>query len=116
LEIRVFISVDCEVASRGLCGVWETQGSAVPGLEVGGVGVRMRISSLDITLSGSYGIRLAPVNPPWIFFSVIEVKNASLNAQRNSSLLMCVMFICINCLIWQLYAFFNGPKQLISNG
>ena len=73
------INVDCEVAFRGLCGVWETQGSAVPGLEAGGVGVRMRIFSLDITLSGSYGTRPAPVKPPWIFFSVIEAKNASLN-------------------------------------
>ena len=24
--MRVLISVDCEVASRGLCGVWKTQG------------------------------------------------------------------------------------------
>jgi len=73
------INADCEVASRGLCGVWETQGSTVRRFEAGGVGVRMRISSLDITLSGSYGIRLAPVKPPWIFFSVIEAKNAFLN-------------------------------------
>jgi hypothetical protein len=26
LVIRVLVSVDCEVASRGLCGVWKTQG------------------------------------------------------------------------------------------
>jgi len=39
----------------------------------------MRISSFNITLFKSYGIRLALVNPPWIFFSVIKVKNASLN-------------------------------------
>jgi len=68
-------------------------------LEAGGIGVRIRISSLDITLSGSYGIRPAPAKLPWIFFSIIEVKNASLNLQRNSSLLMCMIFILINCLI-----------------
>jgi len=70
----------------------------------------MDISSLDITLSGSYGIRPAPVNPPWMLFFVIEAKNASLNAQRNSNLLMYVMFIRINYSIWRLYAFFNGEK------
>jgi len=51
----------------------------VVGLKAGGVGVRMDISSLDITLFRSYGIRLAPVNPPWMLFFVIKVKNASLN-------------------------------------
>jgi len=48
-------------------------------LEAGGIGVRIRISSLDITLSGSYGTRPAPAKPLYIFFSVIEAKNASLN-------------------------------------
>jgi len=48
-------------------------------LEARGVGVRMRISNLDITPSRSYGISPAPVKPPWMFFSVIEAKNASLN-------------------------------------
>jgi len=67
--------------------------------EVSGVGVRIRTSNFDITLSGSYGIRPAPAKPPWIFFSVIEVKNTSLNEQRNSSLLICVILIHINCLI-----------------
>jgi len=116
LDIRVLISSDCEVASRGLWGVWESQGSAVPGLEVGGVGVQIYISSLDITLSGSCGTRPAPANPPWILFFVMEAKNASLNAQRNSNLLMYIMFIRINCSIWRLYAFFKGAKQPTSNG
>jgi len=39
----------------------------------------MRIFKLNITLFKSYGIRLALVKPPWMFFSVIKVKNASLN-------------------------------------
>ena len=34
----------------------------------GGVGVRMRTSNFDITLSGSYGTRPAPAKPLWIFF------------------------------------------------
>ena len=49
------------------------------GLEAGGVGVRIRISSLDITLSGLYGIRPAPAKPPRILSFVIEVKNTFLN-------------------------------------
>ena len=71
------MSVDCEVAFRGLCGVWKTQGCGVPAREVGGVGVRSLTSSLESTFSGSNGIRPAPVKPPWIFFSVIEAKKAS---------------------------------------
>ena len=51
----------------------------MPGREIGGVGVRSRISILEITLSGLYGTRPAPVKAPWIFLSVKEVKNASLN-------------------------------------
>ncbi len=88
----------------------------MPGLEAGGDGVRMRTSSSDIILSGSYGIRPAPANPPWIFSFIKEEKNASLNEQRNSSLLICVIRIRISSSISLLYAFFNGPKQPISNG
>jgi len=58
------ISVNYKVAFRGLYSVWETQGSTVVGLKAGGIGVRIDISSLDITLSGLYGIRPAPANPP----------------------------------------------------
>ena len=86
--MRVLMSVDCELASRGLWGVWKTQGGGVLCREVGGVGVRCLISSLESTLSGSYGIRPAPAKPPWIFLLVIEAKKASRKAQRNSSLLM----------------------------
>ena len=39
----------------------------------------MDIFSLDITLFGLYGIRLALVNPFWMLFFVIEAKNAFLN-------------------------------------
>ena len=49
------------------------------GFKAGGVGVRMDISSLDITFSGLYGIRPVPANPLWMLFFVIEAKNASLN-------------------------------------
>ena len=53
LEMRVLISVDCEVASRGFCGVWKTQGCGVAAREFRGVGVRSLTSSLESTLSGS---------------------------------------------------------------
>jgi len=49
------------------------------GLKVRGIKVRIRISSLDITLSRLYGIKPALVKPPWMFFSIIKVKNTSLN-------------------------------------
>ena len=68
--------VDCESASRALWGVWKTQGCAVPGREVGGVGVESLISSLESTLSGLYGTRPAPAKPPWILLLVIEAKKA----------------------------------------
>ena len=46
----------------------------MPGCEVGGVGVQSLTSSLESTLSGSNGTRPAPAKPPWIFLSVMEVK------------------------------------------
>ena len=70
------MSVDCELASRGLCSVWNTQGCGVLACEFRGVGVRSFTSSLESTLSGSYGTRLAPAKLPCIFFSVIEAKKA----------------------------------------
>jgi len=53
----------------------------MPGLEVRGIGVRIRIFSLDITFSGLYGIRPVPVNPPWIFVFIIEVKNCNVTCE-----------------------------------
>ena len=44
--------------------VIETQGSGVVRPEIGGVGVRIRTSSEEITLSGSYSIKLALAKPP----------------------------------------------------
>ena len=79
-------------------------------LEAGGIGVRIRTSSLDTTLSGSYGIRPAPVKPPWILSFITEVKNTSLNIQRNSNLLIYVIFIRINYSISRPYTFFSGAK------
>ena len=49
------------------------------GFKAGGVRVRIDIFSLDITFSGSYSIRPAPANPPWMLFFVIKAKNAFLN-------------------------------------
>ena len=43
---------DCETASVGLCGVWETHGSASERGGLGGVWSRILISSLDIIDSG----------------------------------------------------------------
>ena len=63
------MSVDCESASWGLWGVWKTQGWGVVAREFRGDGVRSLISSLESTLSGSYGTRPAPAKPPWIFLS-----------------------------------------------
>ena len=60
----------------------------MPGLEFEGIRVHSCISSLVRTLSGSYGTRPALVKLPYIFVSVIEAKNASWNADKNSSLLM----------------------------
>jgi len=74
------MSVDCESASRGLWGIWKTQGGGVLGRDVRGVGVRSLISSLESTLSGSYGISLAPAKPPLILLSVMEAKKASRKA------------------------------------
>jgi len=74
------MSVDCESAFRGLCGVWKTQGCGVAAREFRGVGVRSLISSLESTLSGSYGIRLVLAKPPWIFILVMEAKKAARKA------------------------------------
>ena len=46
------MKVVCDKASVGLLGVWETQGWAVLGRELGGVGVFNLRSSLEITLLG----------------------------------------------------------------
>ncbi len=110
------MSVDCELASQGLQGVQKTQGQAVLGREVGGVGVRSLISSLESTLSGSNRTRPAPVKPPWIFLSVIEAKKALQKAQRNSSLLMQLIYICIKSLTQRLYTCFGSLKQLTLSG
>jgi hypothetical protein len=67
----------------------------VLGRKVGGIGIRSLISSLESTLSGLYGIRPAPVKPPWIVLSVIEVKKALRKEQRNSSLLSWLIYIRI---------------------
>ena len=93
------MSVDCEFASRGLWGVWKTQGCGVAALEFRGVGVRSLTSSLESTLSGLYGTRPAPAKPPWIFLLVIEAKKAARKPQRNSSLLTWLIYICIKSLI-----------------
>jgi hypothetical protein len=44
--------------------------------EFRGVSIQSFTSSLESTLSRSYGIRLAPIKPPYMFFSIIEVKKA----------------------------------------
>jgi hypothetical protein len=62
------IYVDCEVASVGLFGVLETQGWAVPGRELGGVGVFSLRSSLETTFSGSKGTSPAPRTPSDVLF------------------------------------------------
>ena len=110
------MSVDCEVASRGFCGVWKTQGCGVAAREFRGVGVRSLTSSLESTLSGSYGTRPAPAKPPWIFLSVMEAKKAARKPQRNSSLLTWLMCIRIKSSTWRPYACFSGPKQPTSSG
>ena len=48
---------------RAPAGILPASGSYIVRLKAG-VRVRIYISSIDITLSGSYGIRPAPVNPP----------------------------------------------------
>ena len=116
LEMRVLISPVCESASRGFCGVLETQRSAEATGGPVGVGVRNRMSSLERTLSGSYGTRPAPAKPPCMFFSVMEAKKASRNPQRNSSLLTWLICARIKSSIWRPYACFNGPKQPTSSG
>ena len=88
----------------------------MPAREFRGVSIRSFISSLESTLSRSYGIRLILTKPPYIFFSVIEAKKASRKAQRNSSLLMWLMCIRIKSSIWRPYACFSGPKQPTSSG
>jgi hypothetical protein len=51
-------------------------------------GVLSLRSRKDITLSGSYRIRPAALNPELIFYSVKAALNVALKAGRNSSLLM----------------------------
>ena len=78
--MQVLIRPVWESASRGFCGILETQGSAAPTGGPVGVGVYNYMSNLERTLSGLYGTRPAPAKPPYMFFSVIEVKKALRNA------------------------------------
>jgi hypothetical protein len=76
--MRFLINSVYELVSIGFYSVLETQWVAGSGGLVG-IGVCNWLSSFEMTLSGSYGIRLVPAKPPYMFFSVIEIKNTSRN-------------------------------------
>lgn len=118
LEIPILIRSNYELACEGFCGVLVIQGSAETEGGPLGVGVGIWTYSLERTLSGLYGTRLAPIKPPYIFFSFIEAKKASRNAQRNALLLTCVTCTRIRSSIWRPYAFFIGPNilRLVAGG
>src|SRR4051812_37482276 len=108
--------MDCETASVGFRGVWETQGSAsVEGGPVG-VGVRSLISNVDSTACGSKGTRPVPQKPALMFFSVIVAKWADLKAMKNSVLVMWLICALMNSSISRLYIRFSILKQPTSSG
>src|SRR6266705_221608 len=74
LAILFCTNTDCETASAGLCGVWETHGSASERGGPVGVGVCSLISSFEMTACGLKGTRPAPRKPAWMFAIVIVLK------------------------------------------
>jgi hypothetical protein len=65
--MRLLISSVYELVSIGFYGVLKTQWVAGSGGPVS-VGIRNWISSFEMTLSGSYGIKPAPAKPLYMFF------------------------------------------------
>jgi hypothetical protein len=81
--MQVLIRLVYEPASRGFCSILEIQVLAIEGGRPISIGVRNYISSLEKTLSGSYGIK-----PFCIFFIIIKAKKVLRNTQRNSNLVI----------------------------
>jgi hypothetical protein len=77
-----------DVASLAFCGVLDSRSGGGPAEDLGGVGVCNLISSLEITLSASNGVRPAPRKPALILCSVKVAWNAVLNAGKNSALVI----------------------------
>ncbi|KAL6170396.1 hypothetical protein ACJQWK_03378 [Exserohilum turcicum] len=73
------------LTSRALRGVCACQAATCCG---DCTGVCTTTSSLDSTACGSYGTRLAPLKPAWIFSFVIDCSKAVLKAGRKVSLLI----------------------------
>jgi hypothetical protein len=48
-----------------------------------GVGIRNFISSFEITAWGLKGTKLAPRNPAWVFWTIIDSIYAALKARKN---------------------------------
>src|ERR1700754_804176 len=110
------MKLDCEAASYAVCGVFETQGVVVDDKGLGGVGVRSFTSSFERTVSGLNGTSPAPRKPPRTLSSPREVKNAFLNAMKNSTLVIWVTCVRIRFSISLPYDRFKGLKHPMSSG
>ena len=101
----------CEVASVGLCGVWEVHKIAAAGTLPDGEGVDNFTSSFEMIFSGSRGSKPAPLNPDLTLSGVKTFENAAWKAIKNSAFVTCFTCAFINPSISRPYAHFNGPMD-----